>query len=102
MEAHPTFTLLICGTTTSAGEKDSCLAFSEARANSVRDLLVSSGVDPAQIQTLGCGWSSSLYVPDRASDGTLDETIAPQNRSVKLVDYDSDTAAQILSSLTAG
>jgi outer membrane protein OmpA-like peptidoglycan-associated protein len=102
MQAHPAFTLLICGTTTSAGEKDSCLAFSEARANSVRDLLVNSGVDPEQIQTVGCGWSSSLYVPDRAADGSLDATIAPQNRTVKLVDQNSDTAAQILSSLAAG
>jgi outer membrane protein OmpA-like peptidoglycan-associated protein len=100
MLANPTFQLLICGTTTSAGEETSSIAFSQKRADAVRDLLVNeAGIDASRIHTLGCGYSSSLYVPDRAADGSLDETIAPQNRSVYLVDSESEAAAQILSSL---
>ena len=98
---HPGFELLICGTTTSAGEEASCMAFSEARARAVQELLVSEGVDRDRVHVVGCGYSSVLYIPDRLADGTLDGSVAPQNRSVKLVGCDSDAAAQILQSLKA-
>ncbi|MCD8146017.1 MAG: OmpA family protein [Clostridiales bacterium] len=100
MTANSDFEVLICGTTTSAGERDSCITFSEGRAKAIRSLLVSEGVEEDRIYILGCGYSSSLYVYDRTEDGTLDEEIAPQNRSVKLVDNNSDTAAEIRSSLS--
>lgn len=101
MQDHPDFELLICGTTTSAGEEASCMAFSEGRARTIQDLLISEGVSPARVHVVGCGYSSVLYIPDRLPGGTLNEAVAPQNRSVKLVDYNSDTAAQILNSLKA-
>lgn len=96
MESHPEFELLICGSTASIGEEDACRSFSERRASSVRDLLVSGGVDEARIQVLGCGYSNAvLHVPDKNDDGSLNEN-APRNRSVKLVGLNSQTAAQIL------
>lgn len=99
MEEHPEFTVMICGTTTSAGEPDSCMAFSEKRAQAIRTLLVeNTGIDESRIVTLGCGWSSCLYVNDRGDDGNLNEK-APVNRSVKLVDYNSEIAAKIIQSL---
>lgn len=101
MQDHPGFELLICGTTTSDGKEAGCMAFSEARACAIRDLLIAEGVEADRIHVVGCGYSSVLYIPDRLEDGTLDETVAPQNRSVKLVDYNSDTATQILASLKA-
>lgn len=99
MLSHPDFELLICGTTASAGTEVSCMAFSEQRAARVRDILVAAGVDASRIHILGCGYSSILYVPDRNSAGQLNESIAPQNRSVKLVAYNSDTARQVFDSL---
>ncbi|MCD7748982.1 MAG: OmpA family protein [Oscillospiraceae bacterium] len=92
--------LLICGTTTSAGEEASCISFSEGRAETVRALLVEAGIEQDRIHILGCGYSSCLYVYDRTADGGLDESVAPQNRTVKMLDYNSDTAAEIISSLS--
>lgn len=99
MLAHPDFELLICGTSTSAGTEASCKVFSEKRASVVRNLLINAGIDKSKIHILGCGYSSNLYIPDRTGSGDLDETIAPKNRSVKMVSYTSDTAQQILDSL---
>ena len=99
MEAHPEFTLMICGTTTSTGEPASCIAFSEKRVQVIRSLLIEkAGIDESRIITLGCGWSSCLYVNDRGADGNLDEK-ASLNRSVKLVDYNSEIASEIIQSL---
>lgn len=99
MEDHPDFTLMVCGTTTSAGEQVSCIAFSEKRAQAIRSLLVEkAGIDEERIVTLGCGWSSCLYIDDRDAAGNLNEK-APLNRSVKLMDYNSAIAADIIRSL---
>lgn len=99
MEVHPEFTLLICGTTTSAGNEESCIVFSEQRAKAVRNLLVEkAGIDEDRIVTLGCGYSSCLYVNDKDIDGSLNEN-ASQNRSVKLIDYNSEIASEIIRSL---
>lgn len=96
---HPDFELLICGTTASAGSRDSCIAFSEKRAEAVREILLNAGIGGDRVHTLGCGYSSPLYIPDRDGEGVLDERIAPRNRTVKLVDCRSDTAAEIMNSL---
>ncbi len=98
MQTHPEFTLMICGTTTSAGEQDSCIDFSKKRAESIRALFQKAGIDDSRIVTLGCGWSSCLYVSDRDAKGNLDEK-ASQNRSVKLIDYNSQIASEIIQSL---
>lgn len=101
IETHPEFQVMICGTTTSAGEPDSCISFSEKRAQAIRSLLIEkAGIDESHIITLGCGWNSCLYVNDRGDDGGLNEN-APLNRSVKLVDYNSETAYEIIQSLKA-
>ena len=99
METHPEFTVMICGTTTSAGDAASSIAFSEKRAQAIRSLLIEkAGIEESRIVTLGCGWSSCLYVNDRGADGNLDEN-APLNRTVKLVDYNSKIASEIKQSL---
>jgi len=101
MLANPDFELLICGTTTSAGEADSSIRFSQQRADTVKALLTTdTGIDAGRIHTLGCGYSSMLYISDRTDDSQLDETVAPRNRSVKLVDYRCETAARIVDSLS--
>lgn len=99
MNDHPDFTLMVCGTTTSATDPVSSIAFSEKRAQAIRSLLVEkAGIDENRIVTLGCGWSSCLYIDDRDEAGNLNEK-APLNRSVKLVDYNSAIAADIIQSL---
>lgn len=96
MTSHPDFELLICGSTASAGNEEACRSFSEQRAASVRDLLVSGGMDAARIQVLGCGYSNAvLHIPDKNADGSLNEN-ASLNRSVKLVGLNSQMAVQIL------
>lgn len=94
MESDPGFTLLICGTTSSAGEEASCRAFSEERALAVRDLLVAMGIEKERLQVLGCGYSSCLYTPDRTPEGALDETIAPKNRTTVLMDANAADAVR--------
>ncbi len=100
MNSNQEFKLLVCGTTTSFADKDFSIAFSKKRAAVIRNLLIEeAGISEDRIYSLGCGWSSCLYINDRDNDGTLNEN-APQNRSVKLVDYNSDTAKQIMNSLS--
>ena len=75
------------------------IAFSEKRAQAIRSLLVDkAGIDEKRIVTIGCGWSSCLYIDDRDEVGNLNEK-APINRSVKLVDYNSSIATDIVQSL---
>lgn len=96
MASRPDFELLICGSTASAGDEEDCRSFSEQRAASIRDLLVNRGVDATRIHILGCGYSNAvLHIPDKNADGSLNEN-ASLNRSVKLVDLNSQMAAQIL------
>lgn len=89
------FRLLVAGTTTSVGSR----AFSQKRAEAIAEVLVKAGIDPNRIMVLGCGCDSLFYIPDKNPDGTLNQN-APKNRSVKLMDYDSDIAAAVLASLT--
>ena len=97
---NPDFELLICGTTTSAGEESSCRAFSEKRAEAIQELLIGEpGIEAGRVSILGCGYSSMLYIPDGNTDGKLDETVAPLNRSVKLLDLNSEMAESIRQSL---
>lgn len=99
MGNHPDFKLLVCGTTACWGGKDYCLNLSNDRASAVCKLLTEDfGIDKSRVQPVGVGYSfDEFYTYDQTPDGKLDDEIAPVNRSVKLVDLNSDTAARILS-----
>lgn len=99
MTDHPDFSLLICGTTACWGGVDYCMNLSDERAAAIGRLLVDElGIDPSRIQSAGVGYSfAEFYTYDQTPEGELDQTIAPVNRSVKLLDLKSDTAARILS-----
>lgn len=99
MRSHPDFKLLVCGTTACWGGKDYCMNLSNDRANAICELLINDlGIDKARLQAIGLGYSfDEFYTYDQTPDGGLDETIAPVNRSVKLVALNSDTASRILS-----
>lgn len=99
MGNHPDFKALVCGTTACWGGKDYCQNLSNDRASAVCKLLTEDfGIDKSRVQAVGVGYSfDEFYTYDQTPDGDLDDAIAPVNRSVKLVDLNSDTAARILS-----
>lgn len=97
MNQYPDFKLVVCGTTACWGGEDYCKKLSLERADTVCELLVKEGIDRSRIKNAGVGYSfADFYTYDQKPDGELDETIAKTNRSVKLVDWDSDTADRIL------
>lgn len=98
MSDHPDFKALVCGTTACWGGKDYCQNLSNDRASAVCQLLTTEfGIDQSRLQAVGVGYSfDEFYTYDQTPDGNLNDEIAPVNRSVKLVDLNSDTAARIL------
>lgn len=99
MNTYPDFQLLVCGTTACWGGEDYCINLSNGRAAAVCQLLIDDfGIDQSRVQAVGVGYSfEGFYTYDQTPDGNLDDAIAPVNRSVKLVDLNSNTAARILS-----
>lgn len=98
MRRNSTFKLSILGTTAAAGNPDECKAFSEKRASKVKELLCSDfDISEDRIQVFGCGYSSSLYIPDTNADGSLIEQAAALNRTVKMAD--SNTTQDIINSI---
>lgn len=97
MNQYPDFKLVVCGTTACWGGEDYCKKLSLERADAICELLVKEGIDRSRLKSAGVGYSfADFYTYDQKPDGELDETIAKPNRSVKLVDWDSDTANKIL------
>lgn len=100
MRRNSTFKLSILGTTAAAGNPDECKAFSEKRASKVKELLCSDfDISEDRIQVFGCGYSSSLYIPDTNADGSLIEQAAALNRTVKMADSNSTTTQDIINSI---
>lgn len=100
MQMNPSFKLSILGTTAAAGNPDECKAFSEKRASKVKELLCSDfDISEDRIQVFGCGYSSSLYIPDTNADGSLIEQAAALNRTVKMADSNSTTTQDIINSI---
>ncbi|MDH2444384.1 OmpA family protein [Amnibacterium sp. CER49] len=73
----------VVGTTSSEGtaSQQDDLALSQARAQAVKDLLVTLGADPATIEATGKGYIADP--PDRVN-GVLDPAKAAQNRVVRI------------------
>ena len=100
MQMNPSFKLSILGTTAAAVNPDECKAFSEKRASKVKELLCSDfDISEDRIQVFGCGYSSSLYIPDTNADGSLIEQAAALNRTVKMADSNSTTTQDIINSI---
>ena len=97
LSSHPDFELLICGTTACWGGEAYCRDLSLQRAGAIRDLLIESGIAGNRLSVAGVGYSfSDFYTYDQTEGGKLDETIAPLNRTVKIMDLHSDTAGKVL------
>lgn len=79
----------IFGTTASVGSNTSCIAFSEARAQTVKDILVDMGLPEDQIAYVkGLGYENIFHTDDLLPDGTLDPLKAERNRSVIVMSID--------------
>lgn len=75
--------IAIFGTTASVGTNADCIAFSEARAQTVKDILVDMGLPEDQIAYVkGLGYENIFHTDDLLPDGTLDTLKAEKNRSV--------------------
>lgn len=97
MAAHQEFTLLIAGTTATAGSNESCKALSQARAEAVKELLLSMGAEDDRIAgAVGLGYAHKYHTPDLDAQGRQTASAAA-NRSVMLFDAASEAALEILS-----
>lgn len=84
--------ILLIGTTAGEGNSAFSLSLSESSAFAVKQVLVSLGVNPERILTIGMGNSDPWHISDVGTDGNL----AAQNRKVVLLDANSSIAKNIL------
>ncbi len=79
---HGKQTIRLTGTTATWGSVASRVDLSQRRANAVRDVLTSLGVDGGRITTVGAGSDGPNHVNDLGPGGTLLPGPAAHNRSV--------------------
>lgn len=96
LKSHTDTSLLVVGTTAMWGGADYCEPLSQKRAAAVCQELVTMGADEAQLSPLGVGYDNPFYINDQGADGKLDESIAPQNRTVRLMRADSTMAQNLV------
>ena len=93
---HPDYTVILAGTTATAGTNEQCKELSLRREEAVRQLMIDMGTSETQIKhVIGLGYDHEFHVEDLNADGSLNEKNAPENRAV-LVIGTSTEAAQIL------
>ena len=94
---HPEQQLLLAGTT--AGDENTAfsLTLSAARAQAVKEVLVSLGVEETRIRTLGLGCSDPWHIKNAGLQGDL----AAQNRKVVLLDGGGALAQQLVAEAAA-
>lgn len=86
--------IVLAGSTASVGGDG--IALSEARAEAIKEVLVSFGVPQEQITCVGLGRSPwSLRANDLDENGTLIEEQARLNRAVFVFAVDSDAAREL-------
>ena len=79
LNSTPGFQIIIEGHCDERGTREYNLALGERRANSVKEFLVSLGVDPGRISTISYGKERP------AADGSTSESWAENRRSVTIV-----------------
>lgn len=93
---HPDYTVILAGTTATAGTNEHCKKLSLDRAEAVRQLMVGMGAPENQIvRVVGLGYEHEFHINDLNADGSLNEDNAPENRAVLVVGTATE-AAQIL------
>lgn len=97
MKKNPEFRLLMVGTTACSGGEAYCLSLSQERADRIYEMFVENGIEKDRIKTIGVGYSRpEFYIYDQTPEGELDENIAPLNRTVNMLNLDSEMAERVL------
>lgn len=94
--AHPDYEILLAGTTASFGSEKELKKLSEDRCNTVKEILLDSGVDEKQIHILGLGYENIFSVKDTDEDGNEITEQSAKNRTVRIINFDSETATNLL------
>lgn len=95
LKSNPGERIIIAGTTARVGDGDG-IELSYQRTQTVKKMLINSGVKEDQIECIGLGCTDNcLRVEDHNADGTLNEKMAAQNRSIYIILADSATARSL-------
>lgn len=98
MLEHPSYQVLLAGTTASAGTQEELVVLSEKRCNTIREIFLKSGVSEEQVKTVGLGYQNHpYYILDTDENGELIEEIARRNRAVIIMPIASDAANTLMS-----
>lgn len=94
MNTHPSFRILLCGTTAGDSQSEFSRELSMARAEAVKSTLIELGVSEDRILTRGLGSQNPWHIKFA---GTGNDPMASANRRVVLMDADTDLARELLS-----
>ena len=78
--------------TTAGGMSDFSMELSQDRAEAVKALLVSYGIDESRMTCLGLGPNNPWHLDDLDENGQMIEEIAVKNRCVYIIDTQSEDA----------
>lgn len=96
MNENESFVLMIVGCTAKWGNLENyCKPLSLERCETVKKILVDSGINEDRIIVIGMGYDNPFYVNDQDQNGELIESIAKENRCIVLLDSSSDMALSI-------
>lgn len=88
--------ILLAGTTASAGTREELAALSLHRTETIKKIMIDSGVRPEQIVTAGLGFNELFTKKDTDKHGKFIEDKGKANRKVIVTNIESDTAKSIL------
>lgn len=92
--SHPSNHVYVIGTTAgSSGNSSYTMNLSQARADVVKDKLVSMGVPESQMTAKGLGSTDPYHEYDLDANGNMIEEIAKRNRKTIIMDVNSAEAA---------
>lgn len=87
--------ILLAGTTATVGSQKDCEMFSKKRAYTIAGILEEMGVLREQMQVMGLGFEHEYHVNDLDEKGRLLEVEAQKNRSVMIINLESDMAQRL-------
>lgn len=96
MSENKNYNILLAGTTATVGSQDKCKGFSLKRADKVKKILVSMGIDEERIHAIGMGYNHPYHINDIDANGLLIENIAKKNRSVIIINSELDDARYLI------
>lgn len=102
LKEHPEHKTLLAGTTASCGKEDTLKSLSLKRCQTIKSILVQSGVSEGQVLCAGLGYANHLTCIDTDSSGRLIEEEAKKNRAVYIfTNAESDAAKKVISQTEA-